>query len=164
MGSDFGLLDITQVSTRIPGNFKSCVFYPFEQFLIVPGNPFSVRIKESPPRIGISSISRFPRRVFYVEGQSLVFYAYDLAANHPERKVVFHVWGETAGVKETTHSMGILHSDNPSQARWVLTFDDPKILKRINAVYITAEHGTPPKDDPQGRKLLYAFLGSPNHS
>jgi len=102
-------------------------------------------------------------RVFYVEGQSLVFYAYDLAANHPERKVVFHVWGETAGVKETTHSMGILHSDNPSQARWVLTFDDPKILKRINAVYITAEHGTPPKDDPQGRKLLYAFLGSPNH-
>jgi len=102
-------------------------------------------------------------RVFYVEGQSLVFYAYDLATNHPEKKVVFHVWGETAGVKETSHSLGILHSDNPTQARWVLTFDDPKILNRINAVYITAEQGTPPKDDPQGRKLLYAFLGSPNH-
>jgi hypothetical protein len=102
-------------------------------------------------------------RVFYVEGQSLVFYAYDLAANHPEKKVVFHVWGETAGVKETTHSLGILHSDNPNQARWVLTFDDPKILNRINAVYVTAEQGATPKDDPQGRQLLYAFLGSPNH-
>lgn len=102
-------------------------------------------------------------RVFYVEGQSLVFYAYDLAASHPEKKVVFHVWGETAGVKETTHSLGILHSDNPNQARWVLTFDDPKILNRINAVYITAEQGAPRKDDPQGRKLLYAFLGTPNH-
>ena len=102
-------------------------------------------------------------RVFYVEGQSLVFYAYDLAANHSEKKVVFHVWGETAGVKETTRSLGILHSDARSQARWVLTFDDAKILNRINAVYITAEHGTPPRDDPKGRKLLYAFLGSPNH-
>jgi hypothetical protein len=102
-------------------------------------------------------------RVFYVEGQSLIFYAYDLAANHTEKKVVFHVWGETAGVKETTHSLGILHSDNPSQARWMLTFDDPKILNRINAVYITVERGTPSKDNPEGRKLLYAFLGSPNH-
>jgi hypothetical protein len=102
-------------------------------------------------------------RVFYVEGQSLIFYAYDLATNHTEKKVVFHVWGETAGVKETTHRLGILHSDNPSQARWMLTFDDPKILNRINAVYITAEHGTPSKDNPEGRKFLYAFLGSPNH-
>jgi predicted nucleic acid-binding Zn-ribbon protein len=103
-------------------------------------------------------------RVFYVEGQSLVFYAYDLApSSHPERKLVFHVWGETAGVKDTTHSLGILHSDNPTEARWVLTFDDPKILNRINAVYITAERDSLSKRDPQARKLLYAFLGSPNH-
>ena len=103
-------------------------------------------------------------RVFYVEGQSLVFYAYDLAASdHPNRQISFHVWGETASVKETTHSLGILHSDDSSQARWVLTFDDPKVLNRINAVYITAEHDTRVKRNPQGRKLLYAFLGTPNH-
>lgn len=102
-------------------------------------------------------------RVFYVEGQSLVFYAYDLAASsHPNRQFTFHVWGETASVKETTYSLGILHSDDTSQARWVLTFDDPKVLNRINAVYITADHETPSKT-PQGRKLLYAFLGAPNH-
>jgi len=66
-------------------------------------------------------------------------------------------------VKETTYSLGILHSDDSIQARWVLTFDDPKILNRINAVYITAERDTVAKKNPQGRKLLYAFLGSPNH-
>jgi hypothetical protein len=102
-------------------------------------------------------------RVFYVEGRSLVFYAYDLAASHSDKKIEFHVWGETAGVKETTHSLGILHSDDPGQARWVLTFDDPKVLNRINAVYITADRGAPSKGDPQGRKVLYAFLVSANH-
>jgi len=103
-------------------------------------------------------------RVFYVEGQSLVFYAYDLAASgRPNRQITFHVWGETASVKETTYSLGILHSDDSIQARWVLTFDDPKVLNRINAVYITAERDTVAKKNPQGRKLLYAFLGSPNH-
>ena len=103
-------------------------------------------------------------RVFYVEGQSLVFYAYDLGASgHPNRQITFHVWGETASVKETTYSLGILHSDDSTQARWVLTFDDPKVLNRINAVYITADHDIVAKKNPQGRKLLYAFLGAPNH-
>jgi hypothetical protein len=103
-------------------------------------------------------------RVFYVEGQSLVFYAYDLAASgHPNRQITFHVWGETASVKDTTYNLGILRSDDSSQARWMLTFDDPKVLNRINAVYITAEHDTVAKKNPQGRKLLYAFLGAPNH-
>jgi len=101
-------------------------------------------------------------RIFYVEGRSLVFYAYDLAlAGHSDKKVVFHVWGETAGVKETTHSLGILRNDDAGQARWILTFDDSKVLNKINAVYITAESRA--KGDPEGRKVLYAFLGSPNH-
>jgi flagellar biosynthesis GTPase FlhF len=107
-------------------------------------------------------------RVFYVEGQSLVFYAYDLAtSSHSDKKVVFHVWGETVGLKETTYSLGILHSDNPTEARWVLTFDDPKVLNRINAVYITAEHfssiASASTTEPHGRPVLYAFLGNPNH-
>jgi hypothetical protein len=103
-------------------------------------------------------------RVFYVEGQSLVFYAYDLAASgHSNRQFTFHVWGETASVKETTYSLGILRSDDSNQARWMLTFDDPKVLNRINAVYITAERDTVAKNNPQGRKFLYAFLGTPNH-
>lgn len=104
-------------------------------------------------------------RVFYVEGQSLVFYAYDLArAKHPNTKITFRVWGETAGVKAaTTYNLGILRSDDPGQERWKLSFEDPKVLSRINAVYITADPHGSPRSEPTGRKLMYAFLGSANH-
>ncbi len=104
-------------------------------------------------------------RVFYVEGQSLVFYAYDLGGITPSNsKISFRVWGETAGVKSAkTYNLGVLRIDEPGQSRWKLSFDDPKVLAHINAVYITAEPGTSPKSEPSGRKLMYAFLGSPNH-
>ena len=101
-------------------------------------------------------------RVFYVEGRSLVFYAYDLPqGKHASAQVAFHVWGETASVKNTTYNLGIMENDVSGQSRWKLTFNDPRVLNRINAVYITVEPGTNSK--PEGRKLMYAFLGSPNH-
>jgi hypothetical protein len=102
-------------------------------------------------------------RVFYVEGKSLVFYAYDL--NNQQKaaaQVAFHVWGEKAAVKSTTYNLGILRGDGAGQSRWVLTFDDPKVLNNINAVYVTAEAVSGDRE-PRGRKILYAFLGSPNH-
>ncbi len=104
-------------------------------------------------------------RVFYVEGQSLVFYAYDLGGITPsDTKISFRVWGETAGVKSAkTYNLGVLRIDDPGQSRWKLAFDDPKVLAHINAVYITADPGASPKSEPSGRKLMYAFLGSPNH-
>jgi len=101
-------------------------------------------------------------RVFYVEGRSLVFYAYDLPqGKHASAKVAFHVWGETANVRDATYNLGIMENDASGQSRWKLTFNDPKILNRINAVYITAQPDT--KFKPDERKLMYAFLGSPNH-
>ena len=103
-------------------------------------------------------------RVFYVEGRSLVFYAYDLADQaRGNTTVAFHVWGEEARVKSTTYTLGILKGDGASQSRWVLTFDDPKVLNRINAIYVTAEATPVPGREPRGRKILYAFLGTPNH-
>jgi hypothetical protein len=104
-------------------------------------------------------------RVFYIEGQSLVFYAYDL--DDPGRfktNVVFHVWGGKAGVKEVTHSLGILHRDDSGQNRWAMTFDDPKVLTQINSVFVTAESASKHDDQPHGKKVLYAYFGSPaNH-
>jgi predicted nucleic acid-binding Zn-ribbon protein len=101
-------------------------------------------------------------RVFYVEGRSLVFYAYDLPnPKHPNKNLAFHVWGEKAGAKATTFQLGIMHPDDPAQQRWVLTFDDPRVLNRINAVYITTD--PPAQSSPHGRQFMYAFLGSPNH-
>jgi hypothetical protein len=104
-------------------------------------------------------------RVFYIEGKSLVFYAYDL--DDPSRfktNVVFHVWGGKAGVKEVTHSLGILHKDDADQNRWAMTFDDPSVLSQINSVFVTAESANKHYDEPHGKKVLYAYFGSqPNH-
>jgi sugar-specific transcriptional regulator TrmB len=104
-------------------------------------------------------------RVFYIEDKSLVFYAYDL--DDPGRfksNVVFHVWGGKAGVKEVTHSLGILHRDDSGQNRWAMTFDDAKVLTQINSVFVTAESASKQSDQPHGKKVLYAYFGSPaNH-
>ena len=104
-------------------------------------------------------------RVFYIEGKSLVFYAYDL--DDPGRfkaNVVFHVWGGKAGMKQVTHSLGILHKDDAGQNRWAMTFDDPGVLAQINSVFVTAESGNKHYDEPHGKKVLYAYFGSqPNH-
>lgn len=109
--------------------------------------------------------SRSFGRVFYIEGKSLVFYAYDL--DDPGRfktNVAFHVWGGKAGVKEVTHSLGILHRDDPGQNRWAMTFDDPRVLAQINSVFVTAESANKQYDQPHGKKVLYAYFGSPaNH-
>jgi hypothetical protein len=56
-----------------------------------------------------------------------------------------------------------MRTDNSSQGRWMLTCDDPKVLNRINAVYLTADANPRPDSQPRGSKLMYAFLGSPNH-
>jgi hypothetical protein len=103
-------------------------------------------------------------RVFYVEGRSLVFYAYDLAAAHAQKNITFHLWGEKAGSKETTLSLGVLHDDDPKERRWALTFDDPKVLAKINSVYVTAESASKQSDAPHGPRVLYAYFGAqPNH-
>ena len=103
-------------------------------------------------------------RVFYVEGRSLVFYAYDLPDSIRARKnVEFRVWGERAGVKSVNVNLGVMRNDDPAQRRWVLTCDDPKVLNRINAVYISPDSDSRHASEPRGAKMMYAFLGSPNH-
>jgi hypothetical protein len=100
-------------------------------------------------------------RVFYVEGKSLIFYAYDLQdAGRFSANVVFRVWGEKTGTNERTHSLGILHNDDASQNRWAMTFDDPKVLTQINSVFVTAESSNKHSDGPRGKKILYAYFGS----
>ncbi len=103
-------------------------------------------------------------RVFYVEGKSLVFYAYDLDAPAQFRaNVVFHVWGEKAGVKEVAHSLGILRKDD-GQNRWTMTFDDPSVLVKINSAFVTTEVASKHYNEPHGKKVLFAYWGNqPNH-
>jgi hypothetical protein len=103
-------------------------------------------------------------RVFYVEGKSLVFYAYDLPnSERGNKKIEFRVWGEQAGVNTISINLGDMHTDNSNEGRWILTCSDPKVLNRINAVYLTVDSNARHDSQPRGPKLMYAFLGSPNH-
>lgn len=103
-------------------------------------------------------------RIFYAEGKKLVFYAYDLG--DPQRlsaKVSFYVWGEKTGAKEVKN-LGIFRADDRQDGRWVLTFDDPRVLARINTIFVTSESNGRKIAKPNGNRILTAFLDdAPNH-
>lgn len=104
-------------------------------------------------------------RIFYTEGKSLIFYAYDLAdPRKVDAKVSFCVWGERLGAEKPINSLGVFHSDDAKDGRWVLTFDDPNVLAQINSVFVTVESSRKTVKEPAGRRMLFAFLGEkPNH-
>ena len=100
-------------------------------------------------------------RVFYTQGKSLIFYAFDLDRQPGiVNASTFQVWGqkETAqGERALPLNLGILYMDNESNRRWVMRFDDPKRLAEIDAVFVTVEpHGGSVK--PTSKPLLYALL------
>lgn len=114
---------------------------------------------------GRGHTSRAFGRVFYTEGRSLVFYAYDLNDRHGlSGKYVFSVWGKRDAMPHDVRSLGALSKDSQSQARWVLTVTDPKVLNTIDSVFVTIEPSDKPSKRPSGRPLLTAFFGTPaNH-
>ena len=104
-------------------------------------------------------------RIFYTEGKSLIFYAYDLAdPRRVDAKVSFCVWGERLGAEKPISSLGVFHSDDAKDGRWLLTFDDPNVLAQINSVFVTVESARKTVKEPGGKRILFAFLGDkPNH-
>jgi hypothetical protein len=98
-------------------------------------------------------------RVFYTEGKSLIFYAFDLAQKGPASNVSFQAWGQREGAGTLTRNLGVFHIDDGMQKRWVLRVDDPKLLSSIDSVFVTVEPA-PGRDKPSGKKLLYAYLGT----
>lgn len=100
-------------------------------------------------------------RVFYTQGKSLIFYAFDLDR---EPGVVnastFQVWGQREapqGEQPSPMNLGILYRDNESNRRWVMRFDEPKQLAEIDAVFVTVEpRGGSHK--PTSKPFLYALL------
>jgi hypothetical protein len=100
-------------------------------------------------------------RVFYTQGKSLIFYAFDL--DHEPGVVnasTFQVWGQRErpqGEPVLPMNLGILYMDNESKRRWVMRFDDPKKLAEIDAVFVTVEpRGGSHK--PTSKPFLYALL------
>jgi hypothetical protein len=100
-------------------------------------------------------------RVFYTQGKSLIFYAFDLDRQPGVVNAnTFQVWGqrETAqGEQASPMNLGILYMDNESNRRWMMRFDDPKQLAEIDAVFVTVEpRGGSQK--PTSKRFLYALL------
>jgi hypothetical protein len=99
-------------------------------------------------------------RVFYVEGKSLIFYAFDLKQKSSgTTKVSFQAWGQRDGSRDKPRSLGVFYVDDHAQGRWVLKVEDPAKLASIDSVFVTVEP-LGGGDRPTGQKLLYAFLGS----
>ena len=103
-------------------------------------------------------------RVFYTEERSLIFYAFDLGDRAATRRnASFQVWGARGPAQNSARSLGIFYVDDQKQNRWVLKFEDPRILAEIDSVFVTVEpQGGSAR--PTGRKFLYAYLkANPNH-
>jgi len=100
-------------------------------------------------------------RVFYTEGKSLIFYAYDLDEKKlADAKYSFEAWGQRQADPQSAKSLGILYSDDKGDRRWVLKVDNPDQLREIDSVFVTLEPHGASSDKPTGQKLLFAFLGS----
>jgi hypothetical protein len=95
-------------------------------------------------------------RVFYTEGKSLIFYAFDLS-DSKLKNASFQAWGHREDGSRKAVSLGLFYMDDKQQSRWVLRFNDPAVLAEIDSVFVTVE---PPggRKNPSGEKLLYAFL------
>ena len=98
-------------------------------------------------------------RIFYTEGKSLIFYAYDLDQGKvTNANYSFEVWGERLGEPASVRSLGILFTDDKDQKRWAFEVDDPQQLAEIDSVFVTLE---PHQGDsqPRGGRILFAYLG-----
>ena len=100
-------------------------------------------------------------RVFYTQGKSLIFYAFDLDRQPKAINAsTFQVWGQREtpiGEQATPMNLGILYMDSEANRRWVMRFDDPKQLAEIDAVFVTVEpRGGSQK--PTSKPFLYALL------
>jgi hypothetical protein len=104
-------------------------------------------------------------RVFFTEGKSLVFYAYDLNdAKIQKANYQYRVWAKQEGGDKQVRSLGIFYSDDKAQRRWVFKCNDPEILSVIDSVFVTLESADSDPSHPKGQNLMYAYLrGQPNH-
>ncbi len=105
-------------------------------------------------------------RAFYTQGRSLIFYAFDLPAPKSDKgEYGYYAWGRntTAG-HGPTRRLGIFFNDDQAQQRWMMKFDDPKVLAEIDTVFVTLEPLGLEPAGPTGKPILDAYFGTPpNH-
>ena len=104
-------------------------------------------------------------RIFFTEGKSLLFYAYDLnPAKIQKADFQYRVWARKEGQDKQLRNLGVFYSDDKSQRRWVFKCTDPKVLNDIDSVFVTLDSPQGDPSHPHGPNLMYAYLrGQPNH-
>lgn len=100
-------------------------------------------------------------RVFLTEGKALSFYAFDLNEESVLDAKRFQVWAVPEAGKNP-RSLGFLRLDAKAHGRWVLKVENPELVKEIGSVFVTVEPSAGGKQ-PDGQKMLYAYLGEANH-
>ncbi len=103
-------------------------------------------------------------RVFFTEGKSLIFYAFDLGNDQPGlQSAAYQAWGSEGSFERGIRSLGIFYRDDQRANRWVLKFSDPDVLAEIDSVFVTTEPAGGSKK-PTGGRLLAAYVkASLNH-
>lgn len=97
-------------------------------------------------------------RVFFTEGKSLVFYAFDLDREPTSlQAAAFQGWASHGPYRSAVQSLGIFYRDDQTTNRWFLKFDDPQVLAEIDSVFVTIEPAGGSRR-PTGARLLSAYL------
>ncbi len=103
-------------------------------------------------------------RIFYTEGKSLVFYAYDLneiKVNNANYQ--YQVWARKEGQDREVRRLGIFYADDKAQNRWVFKCDDADVINEIDSVFVTLGRPNSDPTHPEGSRLMYAYLHGPSN-
>ena len=124
---------------------------PFGTWII---NYFACHLAIHPgPFFETNSLESFPHTV-----RDTDFYAYDLdQQTNIKNPSTFQAWGMRGIDRQRALSLGIFYEDIASKKRWVLKTSDPKLLERVDAVYVTVEPSGG-SHRPSTKPLLFAYL------
>ncbi len=97
-------------------------------------------------------------RAFYIPGQKLVLFAYDLRDPKSLTAQSFYVWGDKPGTNQPVQSLGKLTLDDQKDNRWAIRVESPDLFARINEIFITTESSKGTVEKPTGQPMLVTSL------
>ena len=101
-------------------------------------------------------------RAFYIPGQKLVLFAYDLSDPKTLSAHSFYVWGDKPGTAQPAQVLGRLTLEDQKDDRWEIRIESPDVFARINEIFITIESSKGSVAKPTGQPMLLTSLTKPN--
>lgn len=101
-------------------------------------------------------------RAFYIPGQKLVLFAYDLIDPKTLSAHSFYVWGDKPGTDQPAQALGKLTLEDQKDDRWAIRIESPDVFARINEIFITIESNKGNLEKPTGQPLLLTSLTKSN--